>query len=298
VTVTINVAAVNDAPVSTGEAFGTAFNTPLVKSVADLIANDVDADGDALSIMSVGNAVNGTVALQDGQVTFTPMAGFSGPASYSYTVSDGKGGTSVATVQVDVSATPPPLNTAPVAQDDVYEVSEDNSLFVRGEDVLLANDVDAEGDALTAVLVNGPTHGTLSLLPNGAFDYTPNADFSGTDSFTYKADDGALDSEAVTVFINVKPVNDAPFSIGDVAFLQEDNDVQGNVLTNDTDADGDTLTADLVEGVKNGTLTLNPNGSFTYVPNDNFHGTDTFTYRRSTARPLATSRSSPSRSSR
>jgi VCBS repeat-containing protein len=277
--VTINVGAVNDAPVAAGESFGTAFNTALVKSAADLLANDSDVDGDTLSLVSVGNAVNGAVAMQNGQVTFTPTAGFSGPASYSYTVSDGKGGTSIATVEVNVAAAPPPGNTAPVAQDDVYEVTEDNSLFVRGADGVLANDADAEGNPLTAVLVNGPANGILSLLPNGLFDYTPNENFSGTDSFTYKAHDGALDSEAVTVFINVKPVNDAPFSIGDSAFQQEDEQTQGNVLTNDTDADGDTLTAELVEGVKNGTLTLNANGTFTYAANANFFGTDTFTYR-------------------
>jgi VCBS repeat-containing protein len=281
VTVTINVASVNDAPTANADGgFDTPFNTPLLKSPAELLANDTDLDGDTLTFVSVQDAVHGTLEMQDGQILFRPETGYSGPASYTYTVSDGKGGFATGTVQIVVGeGPPPPENEAPVAQGDAFEVNEDANLFVRGENSLLANDSDPELAELSALLVSGPSNGILQLNANGTFDYKPNENFHGTDSFTYKVNDGELDSEVVTVSIVVKPVNDKPVAVADSAFLQEDGSVDINVLASDTDVDGDTLSAQLVEGPAHGTVTLNENGTFTYVPDANYHGTDTFTYR-------------------
>ena len=97
------------------------------------------------------------------------------------------------------------VNDAPVAGDDSFSTSEDQPLTVAAPGTL-GNDSDTDGDSLTAVLVNGPSNGTLSLSANGSFTYTPNAAFNGTDSFTYKANDGALDSNVATVEIVVAPV--------------------------------------------------------------------------------------------
>jgi VCBS repeat-containing protein len=271
----------NRAPDAVNDAFSTGFQTPLETAISALLANDTDADGDTLSLVSVQNAQNGTVAIVDGKVVFTPAAGFSGPASYSYTVNDGKGRTDTATVTVNVGNAAP-TNTAPKGNADSYAIAEDGSLIVPAAAGVLANDTDAEANPLTASLVQGPANGTLTLNANGSFNYVPNANFSGTDSFTYIAGDGSLSSAPTTVTINVTPVNDAPVAEGDSYETDEDktlNIAGPGILANDSDVEGNPLSAILVNGPSNGILQLNANGGFDYIPNADFNGTDSFTYR-------------------
>ncbi|WP_048320802.1 Ig-like domain-containing protein, partial [Crocosphaera watsonii] len=122
-----------------------------------------------------------------------------------------------------------------------------------------------------------------NLNTDGSFEYIPNANFNGTDTFTYQANDGELNSSPATVTITVNPVNDAPVASDDQYSVDEDTtltiETADGVLGNDTDVDGDTLTSLLVDAPNNGNLTLNTDGSFEYVPNANFNGTDTFTYQ-------------------
>src|SRR5207249_541481 len=106
---------------------------------------------------------------------------------------------------------------------------------------------------LTAIVLTGPDNGTLILNPDGSFTYTPNTDFTGTDSFTYMANDGTNDSNVAIVAIVVGPVNDAPVAVDDSFQTNEDTAVTGNVLANDTDTEGDTITAALVTGPTHGT---------------------------------------------
>ncbi|MBK9121839.1 MAG: tandem-95 repeat protein [Chloroflexi bacterium] len=173
-------------------------------------------------------------------------------------------------------------NTAPVAADDTYTTDEDAELVVDTPTGVLANDTDAETDPLTAVLVTDVTNGALTLNSDGSFTYTPNADFNGTDTFTYKANDGAIDSADATVTITVNPINDAPVAVDDTYTTDEDLaldvDIATGVLANDTDVELDTLEATVVTDVTNGTLLLALDGSFTYTPNADFNGEDTFTY--------------------
>jgi len=136
-------------------------------------------------------------------------------------------------------------NAAPVANNEAYSTNEDTPLTVAAPGVL-GNDTDVDGDALTAVLVSGPSHGTLTLNSNGSFTYTPAADFNGSDSFTYKANDGQADSNTATVSITVTPVNDAPVATGDSYTTAEDTPLTVNapgVLGNDSDIDSPSLTA-------------------------------------------------------
>ena len=114
-------------------------------------------------------------------------------------------------------------NQAPVAENDSYIILEDIPLLAEAFEGVLLNDSDANNDPLTAALVTGPSYGTLTLNADGSFYYTPNANFSGSDSFTYKANDGTTDSNAATVSITVDPVNDAPsFTKGaDESVLEE-----------------------------------------------------------------------------
>src|SRR5262249_48005254 len=151
---------------------------------------------------------------------------------------------------------------------DSYSTAEDTQLTVNAPG-LLGNDTDVEGSALTAALVAGPSHGTLTLNANGSFTYTPQANYNGPDSFTYRANPGSLDSNTATVSLTVTAVNDAPVAANNSYSTTEEvalNVAAPGVLAGDTDVDGDSLTAVLVSGPAHGTLTLNANGSFTYTP--------------------------------
>ena len=172
------------------------------------------------------------------------------------------------------------VNDAPDAQDDTYTTDEDVALTIAVPGVLL-NDTDVDS-TLTAVLATGPANGTLVLNADGSLTYTPNLNFNGTDSFTYRANDGDLDSDIATVTLTVNAVNDAPVANPDSFSVDEDNTLTVSapaVLGNDTDVDDSTLTAILVSSTTNGTLMFNSDGSFTYTPNLNFNGTDSFTYK-------------------
>src|SRR5439155_1193585 len=144
---------------------------------------------------------------------------------------------------------------------------------------VLANDQDPDGDVLRALLVTSPLHGTLVNNANGSFSYTPNANFFGTDTFTYKANDGEFDSNVATVTITVTPVNDAPVAANAQASTFEDNALVLDLRTFATDVDSSVLTALVVTNPVHGVLTANANGTFSYTPNANFNGSDSFTYK-------------------
>ena len=290
-TVAIGVIPVNDAPIAhddnaTGaanDALTTPEDTALTIAPATLLANDTDVDGDTLTITSVQSATHGSVALVAGQVVFTPDANYNGPASFTYTVSDGHGGTASATVNVAVT----PVNDAPVATGDSYSTDEDTALTVPAAGVL-ANDSDVEGDALAAVLVAGPQHGTLALNADGSFTYTPDANYNGPDSFSYKANDGSADSNVATVSINVLSVNDPPTpqndnatgAANDALTTPEDTALTiapATLLANDTDIDGDTLSITSVQSATHGNVALVA-GQVVFTPDANYNGPASFTY--------------------
>src|SRR5262249_4805858 len=138
------------------------------------------------------------------------------------------------------------------------------------------------GDTLTAVLVSGPAHGTVTLNANGAFTYTPKSGYTGADSFTYKANDGQLDSNVATVALTVR---NRPPSAGSVRYSTSQGSAltvaAPGVLASAGAPDGAPLTAALVSAPATGALQLNAAAPFTYPPNFGFAGTDPFTYRAS-----------------
>src|SRR5204862_5924279 len=153
-----------------------------------------------LTVTGVGTPQHGSVTSHpDGTITYTPALNYNGADAFTYTISDGHGGTVSATVNVTITA----VNDAPVAADQAVTTDEDTAKAIT----LSATDV--EGSPLTYAIVTGPVHGTLSgTAPN--LTYTPAANYDGTDSFTFKPNDGELDSNPATVSIIVTAVNDAP----------------------------------------------------------------------------------------
>ena len=255
-TVTINVTPVNDAPVAEVDTGSTQEDVPVTFTAAELLANDSDIDGDALTITGVGPSTNGTAVLNgDGSVTFTPTADFSGTASFVYTVEDGNGGTDTATVTITI----PAVNDAPIAVDD-GPLSTDEDTPLTGINVL-GNDSDVDGDPLTVTSATSPD-GTVTINPDGTLDFTPDADFNGPTTIQYTIDDGNGGTDTATVTIDVAPVNDAPVAIDDSAVTSEDVNVAGDVTPllagQDFDIDGDAIN---VVGVVPGTVAAPPSGN-------------------------------------
>ena len=278
VTVSLTVNPVDDAPAAVADSYTTNEDTKLTVPVAGVLANDTDVENDPLQAVLVQGPAHGDLTLNpDGSFTYTPDANYNGADSFTYKANDG----TLDSDPVTVSLTVNPVDDAPVAVADSYSTKEDTALIIAATGVL-TNDTDVEGDKLTAILDKGPSHGTLTLNADGSFTYTPDANFNGADSFTYKANDGSLNSAPVTVSLAVNPVNDAPVATGDSYSTNEDTSLTiaaKGVLANDTDVDGDPLHAVLVQGPAHGSLTLNPGGSFTYTPAADFNGADSFTYK-------------------
>jgi hypothetical protein len=290
VLVTVTVEA-NVAPIANPDTDTTDSATPVTLNV---LANDVGQPGETLAIATFdATSANGATVSCDtvtGDCTYTPDGVFTGADTFTYTATDGTLNSTPATVTITVD--PVAGNTPPVAVDDPYNVIEDGILSIAAPGVL-GNDTDADGDPLTATLVSGPTNAAaFSFQTTGAFFYQPNPNFTGTDTFTYLANDGTADSNVATVTITVDPGNDIPVANDDTFFLKSMYDTgqlttvdPAGVLANDTDPDGDPLTAILdpdpaVEPPAE--LILNPDGSFTYttgnIENEALGTVDSFTY--------------------
>ncbi len=273
-TVTVTVNAVNDAPVAVADTVTTDEDTPVS---IDVLANDSDIDGDELTVTAVTQGANGSVAIdvQTGQVTYTPDAEFNGSDSFTYTVSDGNGGTDTETVTVTVNA----VNDAPVAVADTITTDEDTPVSID----VLANDSDIDGDELTVSAVTQGANGTVAIdAQTGQVTYTPDAEFNGSDSFTYSVSDGNGGTDTETVTVTVNAVNDTPVAAADSATTDEDTPVSIDVLANDSDIDGDQLTVSAVTQGANGTVTIDAqSGQVIYTPDADFNGSDSFTYTAS-----------------
>ena len=278
-TVTITVTGVNDSPVAQNDTYNTPEDTTLNVAAPGVLGNDNDIDGDPLTAVLVSNVTHGALTLNaDGSFSYTPDSNYTGTDSFTYKANDGTTDSNVATVTITVTS----VNDSPVANNDTYGTNEDTVLNVPAPGVL-GNDADVEGDPLTAIKVSDPLYGSVTLNADGSFTYTPNANFNGNDSFTYKANDGTTDSNVVTVTITINPVNDPPVANGDSYSTIKNTPLTVSapgVLGNDTDPENNPLTAVLVSGPSHAnSFTLNSNGSFEYTPALNFVGTDNFVYK-------------------
>jgi VCBS repeat-containing protein len=190
-----------------------------------------------------------------------------------FRLGDGNGGSGSGNFTIDY--TPP--NSAPIAVNDAYTTAEDTALSVPVSGVL-SNDDDIDGNVLSSILDDGPTDGTLSLGSGGSFTYTPDANFHGTDAFTYHANDGQLDANIATVAITVNPVNDAPVALDDSATTNQGTPVPVAVLDNDFDPEGDTLLIKSASvAAASGTVAIISN-TIQYTPAPDFSGQAAVTY--------------------
>ena len=214
----------------------------------------------------------------DGTFSYTPDADFFGADFFLYTFNDGDSDSEPVTVTIRVD----PVNDAPVAVNDTYSGFEDLELVI-GDTGVLMNDIDVDGDALTALLTDAPDNGSVSLLSDGSFAYTGDPEFSGIDSFQYEARDATTSGGIATVTLNIAAVNDPPVAQVDVyPTVQQDTmfvRTAPGVLSNDSDVEGSTLSAVLDRGPLHGALTLSPDGSLTYMPDPSYVGSDFFLYR-------------------
>jgi len=252
----------------------------------NLLANDADADGNALSVtvIPIRSPKFGDVTLEsNGNFTYVPQNTFSGQDSFDYEIQDGQGGFSQASALIEIIAG----NVAPQAVDDNYSVATNQTLTIDAPG-LLANDSDLNGDALsvsTTPIVN-VAMGSLSLATDGSFVYTPNSDFAGVDNFSYQITDTSGLTDTAQVIITVGGQNTPPDAVNDSYSTMQnvtlivDGNTYSSVLANDSDPDGDNiqLTNTLINNVDNGTLTISTDGLFTYIPNTNFTGIDSFIY--------------------
>lgn len=277
--VSITITPVDDAPVTAPDFYVIQPNGQISTNAATgVLANDVEVDGQAMSAQLLSSPANGALSLfSNGSFTYTPYSGFTGANTFTYRASDGFLTSAPVTVTLYV-------NARPTAVADSYMVAEDATLNVLAFNGLLKNDTDPSSESLTAVLVSPPVGGTFTLLPTGAFTYTPAPDFFGQVSFSYTANDPVQPSPAVSVNITVSPVNDAPVGTDDIFEVATTGtssfSAPVGVLANDSDVDNSSgLTAVLVTDVSGGILTLSPAGSFSYTPGVGFNGKDSFTYR-------------------
>ncbi|MBC7908717.1 MAG: cadherin-like domain-containing protein [Rhodospirillaceae bacterium] len=273
-TASVAVSAVNDGPVAVGDSLTTVEDTALVIAPATLLANDSDLDGDTLSIASVGNAVGGTVAIVGGNVVFTPTANFNGAASFSYTVTDGFGGTATATASVAVSA----VNDGPVAVADSLTTAEDTALVIAPAS-LLGNDSDLDGDTLSIASVGSAVGGTVAIV-GGNVVFTPTANFNGAASFSYTVSDGFGGTATAIANVAVGAVNDSPVAVGEAYVTQEDTALviaPASLLANDSDVDGGMLSIESVGNAVGGAVAL-VDGQVVFTPASGFEGQASFAY--------------------
>lgn len=284
--VTIKIQAVNDAPVANDETYDFDGDS-ITRAAPGVLANDTDVDQDTLTVVLdtlIAPEFGQLDMSENGQFTYTPGEGFVNFDSFQYQVTDGELTSEFATVNLSLETVG---GIAPVAVNDAYTIDEDNLLQVSAEDGLLSNDSDADSELSTISIgiTDGADNGQLVVSSDGSFSYNPNANFFGTDSFTYRLQDPEGNVATAVVTLTVNSVNDAPNAIGEqyVVISNQQNDIfRGiGILSNDSDADGDNLVivADSVVGPSSGSLTLSEDGSFSYTPSEEFVGVDSFTYQ-------------------
>ncbi|EGR1477420.1 tandem-95 repeat protein [Vibrio parahaemolyticus] len=266
--VTVTVTPVNDSPVAVDDTVSTQEDTAVT---IDVLTNDTDVDGDKLSIESASVPKGqGTVEVVDGKLVFTSAENFNGDAEITYTVTDGAL-TDQATVNVTVNA----VNDTPVVESSIADqtLTEDFTPYTINLNTAFSDVDNVDGEL--SFSVSGNSNIQVAIV-NGIATFTPTADWNGSEALTFTATDPSGESVSQTVNFTVAPVADI---VADKATVVEDTPTIIKVLGNDTfEGDDKVVSLDTNNGPANGTVSVNPDSSVTYTPNDNYHGTDSFTY--------------------
>lgn len=262
----------NQPPTAYIQSVTTTVGTPI-----DIVLTSSDPDGDSLTYTTTTSPANGTLSGSAPNLTYTPNAGFIGTDSFTFSVNDGALTSALATVSITVTKKVTQTNLPPEGVKDSYQSPEDTSLSVAAPGVL-SNDSDPEKDPLTASLITSTTNGSLILNSDGSFTYTPNSNFAGTDSFTYKASDGTSASAETTATITVTSVNDTP----QITSNPTTSATTGQLYTYQiaaTDPDAlDTLTYSLTTYPQSMTINTS-SGLVQWTPDSSEVGTKTVTVR-------------------
>ena len=280
--------AINHSPIAIDDSVTTHRDTAVNIPV---LANDSDPDGDPLTLTVLTNGVggkaevnnNGTVDKTDDFITYQPNGQFWDTDSFTYQIDDGHGGTAKATATVKFA------NKLPIAIDDTATTDQVTPVNIK----VLANDSDPDGDPLILTVLTNGAGGKAEVNNNGTVDktddfitYQPNGQFTGPDSFTYQIDDGHGGTAKATVKLIVNSVNKLPIAIDDSAIVNQDSVVAIDVLSNDSDPDGNPLTLSIATNplhgkalVKNGISGTAIGGSIVYTPDPKFSGKDALTYQ-------------------
>jgi VCBS repeat-containing protein len=253
--------AVDDSGLETDE------DTPITIDPAALLANDTSLGDVALTVTGVGDATNGTVALVDGEITFTPAANFHGTASFSYTIEDANGETDTGTVSITVN----PVNDDPVAVADAGLTTTEDTALTIAPATLLGNDSDVDGDTLTITSVGSAAGGTVAIV-DGSVVFTPAANYSGPASFSYTISDGHGGTATGTVDLTVTAVNDAPVMTSGAANISmAENLVATGYTAAATDVDSSPLTYQIAGGADAAKFSINATtGALRFVTAPNF----------------------------
>ncbi len=251
-----------------------ASQTAIVMAAADLLANDSDADNDSLIVISVSDAVNGNIALDNGQIRFVPDSLFSSDGgSFTYQIQDGNGG--IASASVTLSVTPTTSNNSPIAVDDSLNRA-DTQAFTVSASQLLANDSDADGDNLSLVQVGNANNASAVLQANGDVFITPDVNFAPNTpaSFSYTLADSQGAQSTATVTVNhTGTSNSSPIAANDT-FIRSDNQtftlLASDLLANDSDIDNDALSLTQVSNAVNASVFLDANGDVFVTPDASF----------------------------
>jgi len=263
-TVTVTITPVNDAPAATGQSVTTAEDT-----ARPVTLTGSDVDGDSLAFSVVAGPTHGALSGVTPSLTYTPATNYNGSDSFTFKVNDGTADSNVATVTVTVTA----VNDVPVAQNGTASVFSGGS--VTG--TLVAGDVDSPSLSY-ALVANGTKGSAIVNASTGGYTYTSNAGATGTDAFTFKANDGSLDSNVATITVTIA-ANRPPVANSQSLTTLEDKSANGTLGA--TDADGNRLTFSIVANGSKGTATISNSstGRFAYIPSANANGTDTFTFK-------------------
>ncbi|KAF7779283.1 hypothetical protein PMAN_a0142 [Pseudoalteromonas marina] len=283
--VAVTIKPINDAPIALNNTYNISSDGTLTVSAPGLLGNDSDVDLDELTVdvAPVNEPLRGQLTLfADGSFEYQGEPNMQGEDSFQYKVIDNQGGEATATVFIVSTNT----NSAPVANNDSYNVNEDNTLVISAGNGVLSNDTDPNGDTFTVddTFIVAPTHGQLLLSIDGSFSYIPDANFNGVDQFQYAAIDsqGASATATVTIIVNSQPDN--PVAQNDAYQFARNSlfsvSADSGLLANDFNIETGDLTVNTtpVTAPQNGTLNLNSDGSFTYQPNGDFSGVDSFSY--------------------